>query len=165
MKMSDNLLDDLEEFVSGDWQEKFKEYQDDLYKDEMKEPVIPDFPSFREFYDLMVEMCTDVTLSPQLVYFINRFLRRRDNKLNKSFENVWEFFTDPSRYKVYQETCEQCRARYSVIVKLEPITPFRSLDSFGNMAANMTMRQEDVWCRCGRPFMSVAGSVIGVFKN
>lgn len=164
MKKKDDLLDDLEDFVNCDWKEVHDNFQKEEYQKEISEPVIPDFPVYREFYDLMVDIVDDPQVSPRIGYLIERFVRNRSRKINKGFERVWEFFTDPRQYQTHEETCGGCRTRYNVISKRQnTYLPRPNIDSWNNQTVEM--RSEYVSCpTCGRPFMHLAGEVVGVFK-
>lgn len=157
------LLDDLEDFINCDWKEVHENFKKEEYQKEISEPVVPDFPVYREFYDLMVELVGDPQISPRLEYMIHRFVRNRSNKNTKGFERVWEFFTDPSRYKVYEQRCENCHTLHNVITKRQNI-PRVNVDMWSHEQV-VEMRSEMVACtNCGRPIMSVVGEVVGVFK-
>ena len=160
-----NLLDDLENFIDSDWKEVYEEFKTEERKESISEPVIPDFPSYKEFYEIMVKLMHDPNTPPFLEYFIHRFVRTRDREVKgaKAFEKVWSLFCNPREYDIYTETCNECRRNYSIIVHREP--PEILFGRFGE-TQEMRMRSERVHCsHCGVALLVVAGTVIGLFEN
>jgi len=161
--MSDELLlDDLEDFVNGDWKDIFEENKAEEYRIEINEPVFPDVPTYEEFYKLLVlQIGRDIP--SELEYLIHRIIAYQDRKLIKSFENVWNMFCQPEKYKVMKDICANCNNKLSVItIRSGGIPVFRE---YSNMAVT-EMHQEHVHCpRCGYCFMVTTGKVVGVFSN
>lgn len=157
------LLDDLEDFVNGDWKDIFEEHKSEEYRKEVSEPVIPNFPTYEEFYNLLVYQIGK-GIPSELEYLIHRVIAYQDRKINKSFENVWEMFCNPYKYKVMEEICKNCNNKISVItIRGEPIRIFRNNDMFLPIDS---IRQERVHCpSCGYCFMITTGKVVGVFSN
>ncbi len=159
---NDELLDDLEDFLDGDWTEIHEDFKNEEYKKKIVEPVVPDFPNFKEFYELLVSMVGSPNMPPMLEFLIHRFTRSREKKATPAFENVWEFFTDHRSYGTVEETCQGCRKRYEVAYKKESI-PRVSIDRWSQETSH-ELRSEVVACpNCGRPMLHVAGKVVGIF--
>jgi len=158
------LLDDLEDFVNGDWKDIFEEHKAEEYRKEVSEPVIPDFHTYEEFYNLLVyQIGKDIP--SELEYLIHRIIAYQDRKSNKSFENVWQMFCNPSKYRVMEEDCKNCNNKISVITtRSSTITVFRNSELFRPIDS---IRQEErVHCpSCGYCFMITTGKVVGVFSN
>ena len=161
---NDNLLDDLEGFLDGDWSEIHEEFKNDEYKKTIAEPVVPDFPNFKEFYELLVSLVGNPNVPPMLEFVIHRFTRNRERLATPAFENVWEFFADPRTYGTVETTCESCRRRFEVAYKKESI-PRVSVDRWSQEVSH-EWKSEVVACpNCGRPILHVAGRVVGIFMN
>ena len=159
---SDELLDDLEDFLDGDWSEIHEDFKNEEYKKTIAKPVMPDFPNFREFYDILVSMVGNKDIPPILEFIIHRFTRNRDRLATPAFENVWEFFADPRTYGTAETTCQQCNRKYEIAYKKESM-PRVSIDRW-NQETSHELRSEVVACpNCGRPMLHVAGKVVGIF--
>jgi len=160
--MNDDLLNDLEDFVDSDWKEVFKKFQDEEYKKEIAEPVIPNFPSYGEFYQELVELVTKENIPTRLAFLIHRVLAYQDRKISASFDNIWSLFCDPHRCKKDNIRCSQCDYPQTIVYSQEPIRAFRRDD----VIPQTHIRQEVVHClKCGAGFYYVAGKLIGVFDN
>ena len=83
---NDELLDDLEDFLDGDWTEIHEDFKNEEYKKKIAEPVVPDFPNFKEFYELLVSMVGSPNMPPMLEFLIHRFTRSREKKATPAFE-------------------------------------------------------------------------------
>jgi hypothetical protein len=165
--MSDDLLDDLENLVSDDWQKVHEEFKRKEYKEEISKPVIPDFPTFEEFYRLMTELVTEQYLHPMVAELAHRFIRNRDRESIPAFEKVWSFFTDPRRYDLFEERCGQCGRDYVVIYerKMMPRVSIRMEDMWSH-ERTMKIKSEVVHCIwCSTPIATITGTVVGVMSN
>lgn len=159
------LLDDLENLVDDDWKQLYKEHQDDEYKKEIAEPVVPDFPSYPEFYSFLVNMIGRKGLPTDLEHLVWRITRRQDHKAGKDFENVWNMICDPSMYYKDKHRCNHCNLSYTVITERRRIelTTFRR---FGGDPVSTDINHSYVYCpNCGGSFVSTSGKLVGVFEN
>ena len=164
--MSDELLlDDLEDFVNGDWKTIYEEHEKEEYRKEINEPVIPAIPTYEEFYKLLVLQIGRPDTPPELEYLIHRIITYQEKKSTRSFENVWSMFCKPEKYRVMEDVCNNCNKKLSVITINERGLPvFREFRN-GNEAVT-EMYQEHVHCpHCGYRFMVTTGKVVGVFRN
>ena len=111
------LLDDLEEFLDGDWKEIYEENKAEEYRQEISEPVIPDFPKYEEFYKLLVHVMGREDLPPELDYLIHKTIRNQNRKATEEFDKIWEFFCNPYEYKINKVHCRHCNKKHTVITK------------------------------------------------
>lgn len=163
----DDLLNDLEEFVAGDWKKIYDTQQDEEYKKEISEPVIPDFPRYEEFYKVLVSLIgRDIPI--EVDFLIHKVLRNQDRKKTESFDNIWAMFCDPHKFKIEKHKCN-CGVGYAVIIHRNsmPILLFENRDENRAVEQEMYIKQERVYCpKCGANFMTTGGErVIGVFEN
>jgi DNA-directed RNA polymerase subunit RPC12/RpoP len=158
------LLDDLENFVNGDWKVIYKEYEAEEYRKEISEPVIPDIPSYEEFYKLLVLLIGTRDTPPELDYFINKIIYFQDMKLTKSFEKVWSMFCNPHEYRTISHSCSNCKKSLSVTTQREG-----RLSIWSERGQNMNTivhKSEEVHCpSCGYCFLVTTGEVVGIFSN
>lgn len=157
----EDILNDLEDFIDSDWKELSQQFQDEEYRKEISEPVIPNFPSYGEFYQSLVELVTDPSIPPQMAMLIHNVTAYQDRKISKSFDNIWSLFCDPHRHKIENIRCPQCNKHQTIIFSREnfPQNIRESLD-------RVVVRQETVHCiKCGTGVYYVSGKLIGVFDN
>jgi len=164
----EELLDDLENLVDDDWKQLYDQHQNDEYKKQIENPVVPDFPSYTEFYSFLVNMIGREGLPIDLEHLIWRITRRQDNKANQDFENIWNMMCDPSRYYRDEHRCKNCNYLYTVVTerirRMEPSTFIRSRR--WNEPVDISHTNTYVHCpHCGVHFVSAVGKVVGVFEN
>lgn len=160
----DDPLNDLEDFIDSDWKEVVKKFQDEEYKKEISEPVIPNFPSYGEFYQTLVELVTKENIPPRLGYMIHRIIAHQDRKVSESFDKLWSLFCDPLRFVRIGTRCPTCDHPQEIVYSKEPIQAFRR--NWEEMSSHAHITQETVHCiKCGSGFYYVAGNLIGVFDN
>ena len=159
------LLDDLENLVDDDWKQLYKEHQDDEYKKEIAQPVVPDFPSYAEFYSFIVNMIGRAGLPVDLEHLIWRITRRQDNKAGQDFENVWNMICDPSRYYKNEHHCKNCNCFHTVITERSRIDPSVFIRERGEETVNnISFNRTYVHCpNCGVVFVTTVGKLVGVF--
>lgn len=149
------LLDDLEEFLDGDWKKIYEENKAEEYRQEISEPVIPDFPKYEEFYKLLVHVMGREDLPPELDYLIHKVIRNQNRKATEEFDKIWEFFCNPYVYKIDKVQCLHCNKKHTVITKI----PDRIDTRIWQEAAlqEITIEREDIYCpACGCRFLVVA---------
>lgn len=162
---NDDLLNDLEDFIDSDWKDVFQKFQDEEYKKEIADPVIPNYPSYGEFYQELVDLVTREDIPPRLAFLIHKVIALQSRKISASFDNIWSLFCDPHRYTLDHTKCPQCDHPHTVIYSKEPIRAFTQ-DRMGEIIPHTHIRQETVHCiKCGVGFYYVAGKLIGVFDN
>jgi hypothetical protein len=160
----DDLLDDLEEFVDGDWKKIYEENKTEEYRKEIAEPVIPDFPTYDEFYKLLVNLVGRNDIPPEVEFLIHKVIRNQDRKRSEAFDNIWSLFCDPHRYRVECHSCN-CGSKYTVIIKrTDTYHAFRA-GGYGNPMETY-IKREDIHCqKCGRMFLVTSDKVIGLFRE
>jgi hypothetical protein len=168
----DDLLDDLEDIVDSDWKKVFEKFQDEEYKKEIGEPVIPNYPSYGEFYQTLVELVTHVNIPSQLAMLIHNVLAYQDRKKSESFDNIWSLFCDPHKHRIENIQCSHCNKHQTIVFSRQnlsvfrPTPPHRFSGRAWDRVPETSMKQETVHCiKCGIGFYYVAGKLIGVFDN
>lgn len=162
----DNLLEDLEGLVDCDWLEVHKEFKREERLQEMSEPVIPDFPNFDDFYNIMLDLSQDQFLSPILAELVHKFLRNQGRRRPSAFDKVWSFFTDPHRYGTCEIECGNCRSPYTVIYE-QSVLPRFTREMWTEIDEHqMTVKQEEVNCpNCGCGMLRLTAKPVGVIDN
>lgn len=161
--MSEDVLNDLEDLVDGNWQDIFEEYKSEERKKELAEPVIPAFPSYDEFYETLLNSLNDPNISYHVSSLIHRVLRHQDRKKSSSFDNIWSLFCDPSRANQQEEVCNHCGREQTIVwinssYNIDWST--RAMDSVQEISVERT----PVFCiNCGGSFHYVVGKLVGVF--
>jgi hypothetical protein len=168
------LLGDIEKDIDGDWKDIYDKIQKENEWNSMSEPVIPDFPSYDEFYETVLSCLynddPESRLPVNFLHLLHRVVRNQDRKQDrkkpKSFDKVWEFFCDPHRYKIEQHECN-CGASYTAIFKRSNISSYSLRYRYSYEMEEISISQKDVYCiDCGRPFLSVANDeLVGLFGN
>lgn len=167
--MSDELLlDDLEDFVNGDWKTIYEEHEKEEYRKEINEPVIPAIPTYEEFYKLLVLQIGRPDTPPELEYLIHRIITYQERKSTKSFENVWSMFCNPNEYRVMEDNyiCSNCNNKWSIVINRGERIPIFQSPRWNDGHQVVERHQEHVHCPCcGYCFMVTTGKVVGVFSN
>lgn len=159
-----DLLGDIEDLISDDWGEVHKQFLLKEEREAIEEPVIPDFPSYEDFYALLVDMSFEQYLTPQWAEIVHRFTRKRGRKVPPAFSKLWTMFCDSYRYGVAEMKCE-CGREWAVIYEKEERPRIRDIDLW-RQESTMTIRRETVACnRCGKPMLHISGTLVGVMSN
>lgn len=174
----ENLLDDIEKDISGDWEELQKERNQKLHDLKEKEyleylkihPQKIDFPNFSEFHNLMVKIyesyynnkyamkCLVTDLLSK--YFSNNTYK---NEASKSFEYVWSLLCDQYNYHMSQCRCNRCNITFDVIIDRK--STIRNYVDYGNVTG-YNYESDIVRCiECGTTINRTMGKVLGIFKH
>ena len=175
--MRNEILSDIEKDIDGDWKDIYDEVEKKHKFEEIQDVVIPNFPSYEEFYECLIHCLYNddrmSTLPVDFLHMAHRITQSRDmEKPSKSFNELWSFFCDPRRYNTVKRDCP-CGVSYTVILKRSHLQPHRSYSDrsdriFGGAEwERVEINQKYAYCvECGRSFLSLNNEeLVGMFKE
>ena len=172
MKNKDDLLDDLEGFVDSDWKQVYEDFKQEEYKKDISEAVVPDYPTYRDFYNELVETIDKELprISPRLarmIYFITRERSERALHNVDIFENLWACICRRERTIIDSITCSNCHRENVLVYYRHPIDLRGMWELTDYSRVNDRMESIPVHCiNCGYLIYNVVGGkLLGVFSR
>lgn len=178
-KKNDNLLNDIELDLDKDWSQLEKEnnakklkakkarFRDSIIKNPQRLDI-----SYRRFYETLYKI-----FDPRqgeynyAMYDLREMLSRifsnhHSDPLPKGFEEVWEMFCNPRKYKCITDVrCDRCSNIYDIISQFNQHVP--SLENRRYEYETQYMENERILCpTCGNSLLNLHGYKLkGVFKH
>ena len=177
MKKNNDFLSDIEYDIERDWNDIRKEILKKEEKEE-KEEILknksrPYFPSFDEFYEVLVELGSQLDVNTnEYKYSLHRLLRGILNNHNNvslpnTFKKIWEMFCDPIEYQfTVNISCKRCMTIYDVVYKKQRynIIPFVDDIPYEDTKVS-TKRIHCIECGEMMAYMNGIEDLIGIFKS
>jgi hypothetical protein len=154
-----DIFSDLEADIEGDWKEiQLKIRKEKAKEVRLNEPKRPYFPSFKEFYDILVDIAYG-TNEYELKYGVQRLIRgiihgADSGILPSSITKLWEAICNPRDFGVISNcTCERCCNKFDVTYRTNyhnPVRVYNLDDMFSLSAEELKMKHFVVYCPiCG----------------
>jgi len=180
MKNQNNILDDIESDINGDWiniqksiqasikEEKEKEKEKEI-KEEIKNPNRIYFPNFKEFYEVIIRIYENISYGCDLNYLrsmLGEILRRSSEKMPTSFHKIWEMFCNPSEYRYTTVKCNRCGDVFDILFK-EDYHRVLYTGEIGTDNSYATIKTKIIYCySCGERIAHFNEcSVMGIYKH
>jgi predicted nucleic-acid-binding Zn-ribbon protein len=166
MNNEKDIFSELEEDISGDWKEIQNKIRAEEFKEKRKvgKPKRPHFPSFNDFYDILLDIAYETNESEALRY-IQRLVRRvilvgGNEPLPKSIEKIWEALCNPRDFGCDSIPCRGCSKRYDITYKIEYEEDDYHIDDYLNDGIDTrTVKYISVYCpSCGYNLLHLANA-------
>lgn len=158
--MNDNILNDIEKDISGDWNNIQKKLKNKIKF--LSHNGRMNLPDYNEFIYILKEVLINYDNKEKVISMIRDLLSYQGiEKSPKSFNNIWKMFCCPDIYDIkYDVKCNKCYRKYDIIYKRSK----RNNISYDSLFEQRDLSYESVFCiNCGNKFFNVFGEdIIGV---